>query len=53
VDRSSFLAFTIARFTSKRRADEPGIEIVSKLVPDRNLYIIVDMVIGWLVGWVG
>jgi hypothetical protein len=36
----------MARLTSKRRAEDPGMEIVSNFVLDLNLYIIVDMVDG-------
>lgn len=46
MDRSSLLSFTMARLTSKRRAEDPGMEIVSNFVLDLNLYIIVDMVDG-------
>ena len=42
VFRSSFLALTMARLMSIRRAEVPGRGRVSKLVPERNLYRIVD-----------
>jgi len=42
VFRSSFLALTMARLMSIRRADVPGRGSGSKLVPERNLYRIVD-----------
>ena len=42
VFRSSFLALTMARFISIKRADVPGNGSDSKFVPDRNLYRIVD-----------
>ena len=44
MERSNLLSFTMARLTSKRRAEDPGMEIVSNFVLDLNLYIIVDMV---------
>ena len=46
MERSNLLSFTMARLTSKRRAEDPGMEIVSNFVLDLNLYIIVDMVDG-------
>jgi len=46
VFRSSFLALIMARLISSRRADVPGKGRDSKLVPERNLYrMLEDMAI--------
>ena len=42
---SNFLAFTIARFTSNSFALLPGIWRVSKVVPARNLYSMVELML--------